>query len=172
MMIPRRNTLRAAHLDPAIFVAHELEQRPKRRLLHAGGGIDPPHVIDHIRDRQLPDHLAQRLDIRSIEMQHHMPAESFDALEHTAKHVLVGRAAEMADEIEAHATHAAVMEICQLRLAKHFVHVATARRIGRNGIDHGGIVAAMAACLDDDGALDAKMGMEGRQRLLGCILGV
>ena len=56
------------------------------------------------------DHVGERNDVGRVEMQHHMPAAPLDAVDDAVEHGHVGRAAEMLDEIEAHAAHAAAVE--------------------------------------------------------------
>ncbi len=58
----------------------------------------------------LRDHAGQRNDVGRIDMQHDMPAAALDAVDDMVKHRHVGRAAEMFDEIEARAAHAAGMQ--------------------------------------------------------------
>ena len=62
------------------------------------------------RQRQRAHHGRERHDVGRVEMQHDVPAAPLDAVDDAVEHGHVGRAAQMLDEIEAHAAHAAGIE--------------------------------------------------------------
>ena len=141
----------------------------KRRLIDAVRRRHAAHVIDHERQRQRADHRRQRHDVGRIEMQHHMPAAALDAVDHAVEHRHVGRAAQMLDEIEAHAAHAAGIRACRSRIAETVVDygdAAIAFGVGRDAIEHRRVVGAMAARLHDHRTLDAKMRVQRGQHFL------
>jgi hypothetical protein len=131
-------------------------------------------MVDDERHRQLPHHRGDRHDVGRIEVQHHVPAEFADPVHRPLEQVHVRRAAEVADEVEAHPADPAFVQRPQLGLAVAPVddgHAAVAVRTPGDGIQHRPVVGPVAARLDDDGTLDAEMGVKCRQRLLGRILG-
>ena len=106
-------------------------------------------------------------------MQHHVPAASLDAVDRAREQPHVGRAAQMLDEIEAHAAHAAGIEPVEILVGETVVDdgdAAVARRVGRNAIEHGGIVAAVAARLHDHRARNAEMVVQRAQHFLRRVL--
>ncbi len=79
----------------------------------------------------------------------------------------------MLDEVEARAAHAAIVQRLVFGISKRVVDNADApdvRRIVGDGVEHGAVVAAVAARLHDDRAIDAEMAMQCRQHLLGRVL--
>ena len=92
-----------------------------------------------------------------------MPAHFFEPQRHPLEETQIGHAAQMLHEIEAHAAHAAVMEVVKVLLGDAFLDdgnapIAATRR--GDGVEHGAVVAAMAARLHDDRPLDAEEAME------------
>ena len=88
-----------------------------------------------------------------------------DAVDDAVEHGHVGRAAEMLDEIEAHAAHAAVVQLVVIGVGEAVVDdgdAAIALRIGRDAVEHRRVVGAVAARLHDHGALDAEMVVQRR----------
>ena len=117
----------------------KLDQRAQRRLIDARRRRHPAHVVDHERQRQLSDHVRERHDVGRVEMQHHVPAAALDAVDDAVEHRHVGRAAEMLDEIEAHAAHAAGMKAVIVRIGEAVVDdgdAAIALRVRRDAIEH------------------------------------
>ena len=86
------------------IAARQLEQLPERRLLQPLCGRHAAHVIDDERHRQR--RAADRIELEQIggiEMQIDVPAQRADARQHALELTHVGHAAQMLDEIEAHA---------------------------------------------------------------------
>jgi hypothetical protein len=167
--------LGAAHLDPAVLQLGELEQRLERRLVDAVLARHATHVVDDERHRQRAHHRRQRHDAGGIEMQHHVPAAALDAVDDTVEHGHVGGAAEMLDEIEAHAAHAAFVELVEIGLAEAVVDdgdAAIALGIGGDAVEHRLVVDAVAARLHDHRARDAEMAVQRAQHFLGASSGV
>src|SRR3546814_2400849 len=75
-----------------------------------GAGVDAPHVIDDQGQGQLAQERYQLGEAVGVEMDHRMPAERDDFLDDGADGAAVGVGAEVADEVEAHAAHAAFVE--------------------------------------------------------------
>src|SRR5690242_9577096 len=118
------DALTAADLDPAFLVAlHQLDQRLERQLTLAVGRLDAAHVIDGVAYRQPRQHLGIFGDVDRIEVQVDMPVERRDHVDHALKYPLVRHPAEMADEIEAAAAKAAVMQLAQTALAYAVIDV-------------------------------------------------
>ena len=116
----------------------------------------------------------QRYDVGRIHVQDDMPAERRDAADHPVEDVHVRGAAKVPHEVEAHAAHAARMQRLQRPLLEGVVDDGdAARRLrrGGDGVEHGGIVGAVAARLHDHGAAEAQVRVQRRQRLLGGVLG-
>ena len=147
----------------------------QRWLRDAGHRGHAAHMVDHEGQRQFPDHAGQRNDVGRVEMQHHVPAASLDAVDDAVEHAHVGRAAQVLDEIEAHAAHAAGMQPVVFGIAEAVVDdgdAAIALGIRRDAVEHGGIVAAVAARLHDHRALDAEMVVQRASISLGASSGV
>src|SRR5437016_607377 len=89
-----------------------------------------------------------------------MPAASLDAVDDAIEHRHVGGATEMLDEIEAHPAHTGAIERVEIAVGEIVVdngNAAIALRVGRDAVEHRGIVGTVAACLHDYGAFDPQM---------------
>ena len=107
-------------------------------------------------------------DVLGIEMQHHMPAEPLDAAEHRIEHREVRGAAEMPDEIETHASHAAGLQPVELGIGHAGIEdgdAAPGAAGSGDRVQHRRVVGAVAARLHDHRALDAEEGVQPAQRL-------
>ena len=105
-----RRPLAAAHLDMEALVVHQREQGAEGRLVEAERGVDTAHVADHHRHRRAPEVGREVGQQAWVAMDLQMPAERLDA---AGQRQHVGhrcRAAEMAHEVEAHATEAGSVE--------------------------------------------------------------
>ncbi|EHM02751.1 hypothetical protein HMPREF9946_00825 [Acetobacteraceae bacterium AT-5844] len=113
-----------------------------------------------------------RHDVSGIEMQHDVPAQRLNLVQHTIEHIEVRRATEMLHEVEAHTAYAATIELSEASLIDIAVHDGNAT-IGSaaacNSIKHGGVIRTMAARLNDDCTLNANSGMYATQVLNGRI---
>src|SRR5688572_10571719 len=78
----RGDALGPADLYPGPrIVLHELEELAEARLLHPEASLDPPHVIDDERDRELAQELAHLRDAVTVEVQLEVPAHRPDAVD-------------------------------------------------------------------------------------------
>jgi hypothetical protein len=108
-----RDALRPADLHPEALVLHQVEQHAERFLLHALAGVHAPHVVDHHGQREFGKKRLQHGQPVGVEMHHRVPAERHDLADDRADGVEIGILAEMRDEVEAHAAHAALVETLQ-----------------------------------------------------------
>ena len=160
--------LGAAHLNPCERIAHQLEQLLERLLIQPRFCTHAAHVVDHERHLDTCDPLRILQDVLCVQMQHHVPAEPLDTFEHTVEYIEIGRAAQMRDEIEAHAAHAACVEVGQLFVGDTAIddrHAAIAAVTACDCIEHRGIVRAVAACLHDHTPARAEKIMQRGQAL-------
>jgi hypothetical protein len=145
-----------------------LEQRLEWRLIDAVFARHAAHVVDDERQRQCAHHRRQRLDAGGVEMQHDVPAAALDAVEDAVEHDHVGRAAEMLDEIGAHAAHAAFVEPVEIGIGEAVVDdgdAAIAFGVGGDAVEHRQVVGAVAARLHDHRARPACSGGSARKEI-------
>ena len=86
-------------------------------------------------------------------MQHDVPAKRDDPLDDPPELVHVGRAAEVRDEVEACCSDAGVVELADIGLGEGVVdhrYARVAAAAAMEGVDHGRVVCAVAAGLDED----------------------
>src|SRR5690606_14437013 len=108
------DALAAADLHPEALVFKQVEQHLECRLVEAPARGDATHVVDDHGDRQAPQHWRQRLQPVGIEMDNGMPAEGPNLFHDRPYRVEIGVAAQMRNEIEAHAANAAPFEFYDL----------------------------------------------------------
>jgi len=135
----------------------------ERCLIEAGLCLDASHVVDDEGEAQAAQQRRQLDDVGGVQMQHEVPAHGPDALQHALEEPHVGPAAEMLDEIEAHAAHPAGLEHGVVLVGHGIVDdgdAAVAAVARGDGVERGAVVAAVAARLHDDRALDAEQAMQ------------
>ena len=101
-----------------------------------------------------------RQDVLGVEMQHHVPSQRLDARDQAMKHVEIGHAAQVLDEIEADAANPARVQALQFRVRHRLLDagdttIAAPARGDR--IQRHGHVRSVTARVHDDGARDAEM---------------
>ena len=126
-------------------------------------------MVDEERQRQRADHRREFVDVLGVEVQHDVPAAAFHLVDDLVEHAHVRHAAEMLDEIETHATHAAGVELIKLLVGNAVIDhgdAAIAFRIGGQTVHHRRIVEPVAAGLHDHGAIDAEIIVQRAQHFL------
>src|SRR5712691_5001591 len=100
---PARDALRAAHLDPELLVAYEIEQLSEGRLIDAERRIHPSHVVDDDGNRGTLQPGRELVDQRAFEMDLQMPAELRESTAERDRLPDADAFAQMLHEIEPHA---------------------------------------------------------------------
>ncbi len=162
-----RAALGPRHLDPEIGAPDQLEQQLERGLHHAFGGLGAAHVVDHDRHGNGADEIGEADEVGAVDQHRHVPAQRRDAVDDAAHHVEIGGAAEMGDEGEAHAAHAAVVQRAEIAVRRPVAdqrHAAIAPIAQPDGLEHRGGGRFLRTTLDDDAAFDADLAVQ-RQEL-------
>ena len=165
-----RGALEAAHLDPEALVLQELEQVLERRLVEAVRGVDAPHVVDHYRHRrelQLGRHLD---DHRGLDVELQVPVERRELAREPHQVRNRGTAAQVLDEVEAHAAEALLVQLLQLRhvgVDRDERDADVAAFLVREEVGDGRIVEAVRRRLHHHAALDAEEHVAVDQHFLG-----
>src|SRR5260370_25645396 len=101
-----------------------------------------------------------------------MPSERPNPLEDTPENIHVRHAAEVLDEIEAHAANSALLQATVVVVGESLIdngNPAITAAARSNRIEHRAVIGAMTARLNNYGSLNTERFMQGRQALLGSI---
>ena len=155
-------------LDRGAAAAPEIEHRLEAGCFEARGEIADAEMIDQDLDAALPKQRACRLPLLVPGEDLGKPIQSLEARQQ-ARHAGAGHGGGIeVHEIEAKADHAPVGQVLQLPvgfLTRDHGDRLVAPGRGRHRIEHGGIVEAIAARLNQQ-RMSHAMGVErGRQRL-------
>jgi len=74
-------------------------------------------VVDHERHRQRHHQGAQRHDVGGVEVQHQVPPEMPDAVDHATEHREIRRVSEVPDEVEADTPDTGSMQRLEVGIA-------------------------------------------------------
>ena len=143
-------------------------------MFEARTRFDAPHMVDDKGERKLAENPGKLGDIHGVQVHDQMPSERLNALENTAKGIHIGHAAQVLDEIEAHAPDPTFLQTSVISLGERLINngdPAIATAAGGNGIEHRAVVRAMTARLNNHASLNAENFVQGRQALLGGIGG-
>ena len=102
-------------------------------------------------------------------MQDDVPTTALNAIDDAIEDGHVRCAAEMFDEVETNPADATPIERIKIFIGEAIVYngdATIAFRVGRNAIEHGGIVGSVATRLHDHRTLDTQMRMQSGQHLL------
>ena len=106
-----REPLGTAHLRPHVRVlVHELDEELELGTLDRLAYVRTAHMVDDHRRRQRAEEVPQLGQIDRLEVDDHMPVERCDSAGDLDQLIFRREVHEPADEVEAHATHAASMQ--------------------------------------------------------------
>src|SRR6266699_1449087 len=99
-----------------------------------------------------------------------MPSERLNSLDNMAEDIHVRHAAQVLDEIEAHASDPALLQRSIILVGERLIDdgdaAITAAACG-DGIEHGTVLGAVTARLNNHASLNSESFVQGRQALLG-----
>ncbi len=111
-------------------------------------------------------------DVDGVQVHDEVPSQRLNALDNAAEDIHIRHAAQVFDEIEAHAANPALLQSGVIPVGESFIDdgdaAITAAARG-NGIEHRAVVCAVAARLNDYSPLDAENFVQGREALLGSV---
>ena len=131
-------------------------------------------MVDDDGRRQAGEEILKLGQVRRLEIDDDMPVVLDDALGDLFQLVPRREVDQPLDEIEPHSPHARLMQPLQFRVGHLAPHGGDATRpavAGKQGVDHGAIVGAVAGRLHDDVAIETEMVAQREQLRLAGVAG-